>query len=310
MARQRWTAERVTDQSGRTAVITGANTGVGFHTAEMLARRGAAVVLACRDANRAARAVARIRDVAPKSQVSTLPLDLASLSSVREAADRLHAMCPRVDLLINNAGLGWLPLSSTADGFETHLGVNHLGHFAFTGLVLDLIRDIPGARIVTISSPAHRSGRLDLDDLQLESGYRRPAAYARSKLANLLFTYELQRRLEASDAAAISLAAHPGAARTEFNRSMPVLFRGPSWGLSRPITHPAQQGALSILRAATDPDAKGAEYYAPSGLAEFRGHPVRRTTSEESQDIDLQQRLWTVSEQLTKVSYDFVPSNG
>lgn len=309
MAQHRWTAERIADQTGRTALITGANTGVGFHTAESLARRGATVVLACRDAERAEQAAARIRGTAPRSRVVTLPLDLAALSSVRAAADQLHTMCSELDLLINNAGVMWAPPGRTRDGFETHLGINHLGHFAFTGLVLDLLRDTPGARIVTVTSPAHRSAQLDFDDLRFTRRYRPAAAYARSKLANLLHAHELQRRLVASGSALLSVAAHPGAARTELNRSMPALFRGPSWGLWRPFTHTAQHGALPILRAATDPEARGGEYYAPSGPGEFSGHPVVRSSSPGSHGTGAQRTLWEASEQLTGVPYDLGPSD-
>jgi NAD(P)-dependent dehydrogenase (short-subunit alcohol dehydrogenase family) len=301
----RWTAADIPDLNGRIAIVTGANTGVGFETARLLAEHGAIVVLACRDRDKAAIAATRIGRGA-----QTLRLDLTSLASVRQAAAELHDHHPKLDLLINNAGVMRTPHERTEDGFEIQFGTNHLGHFAFTGLVLDLLRDVEGARIVTVASPAHRQvgGGIDFTDLQSERRYRRGTAYGRSKLANLLFTYELQRRLENSGAKAVSLAAHPGGARTELNRNMPLytLARGSSWGIWRPITHPASVGALSLVRAAADPDARGGEYYGPAGRLEFKGLPVRRDSSAESHDPELQRRLWQESVKLTAVSYDIV----
>jgi NAD(P)-dependent dehydrogenase (short-subunit alcohol dehydrogenase family) len=298
----------VGSQEGRTAVVTGANTGVGFETAAVLAQRGATVVLACRDRDRARAAADRIGQASQGARVTILPLDLASLASVRAAADQLRAEHPRVDLLINNAGVMRALYARTRDGFELQLGTNHLGHFAFTGLVLEALLPVSGSRIVTVTSLVHRQGRIDFADLQSERRYRRPVAYAQSKLANLLFTYELQRRLAAAGAGTIALAAHPGVSRTELNRHLPPGFRGRSWGLARPITHPAAIGALSLLRAAVDPAARGGEYYCPEGRLEFRGYPVRRETSAASHDVTLQRRLWAESERLTGVTYPLSPS--
>jgi NAD(P)-dependent dehydrogenase (short-subunit alcohol dehydrogenase family) len=301
---ERQAIARLPTETPWTAVITGANSGVGFETAKALAGGGARVVLACRDVSRANEAAARIRTVVPGAALQVVRLDLASLGSVREAADKLRAELDHIDVLVNNAGLMRAPYSRSADGFELHLGTNHLGHYAFTGLVLDRLRSKPGSRVITITSPAHRQGRVDFDDLQSERGYRPAAAYAQSKLANLLFAYGLQRRLSTAGAKTISLAAHPGGARTELNRHMSFLFRGPSWGLARPITQSAQMGAQPVLRAALDPDAQGGEYYAPSGRMEFKGLPERREPSPLSHDRDLQDRLWEVSEQLTGVAYN------
>jgi NAD(P)-dependent dehydrogenase (short-subunit alcohol dehydrogenase family) len=302
---RRWTEHHLRDQTGRTVVVTGANTGVGFQTAAALARHGAVVVLACRDRTRAETAADRIRAAAPQARIATQELDLASLSSVRTAADALRARYPRIDVLINNAGVMWQPRGRTADGFETHFGINHLGHFAFTGLLLDRIRAVAGSRIVTVSSPAHKQGRIAFDDLQSEHRYRHVAAYAQSKLANLMFSYELQRRLTAGSAPTISLAAHPGGARSELNRNMPVLFRGRLWGPALLITHSVEKGALPILRAATDPTALGGQYYGPDGWNEFKGHPTLLTSTDRSHDTESQRRLWEESERLTGVSYRF-----
>jgi NAD(P)-dependent dehydrogenase (short-subunit alcohol dehydrogenase family) len=303
---KQWTSSDVGQQQGRTAVITGANTGVGFETAKVLAEHGAVVVLACRDLDKAARAATRIQAATPHASVTTLRLDLASLASVRTAAAQLRASHPRLDLLVNNAGVMRPPYMRTEDGFELQFGTNHLGHFALTGLLLDRLLAVPGSRVVTVTSPAHRQGRIDFDDLHSEQRYRPMAAYAQSKLANLLFTYELQRRLAQARAATVALAAHPGGARTELNRHMPALAlaRGPSWGIWRLITQSPQMGALSILRAAVDPDAHGGDYYAPGGLFEYKGYPTRLVSSARVLDVNVQHRLWQVSEQLTGVTFE------
>ena len=300
----------IPDQSGRTVIITGASAGVGRQTAVVLAEAGATVVLACRDLAKAAVVRDRIRATTPAARVDLTALDLASLGSVRDAAKQIAAEHERIDVLINNAGVMWAPRSTTADGFELHFGTNHLGHFALTGLLLDRLLPVDGSRIVTVASPAHRQGRIDFGDLQRERQYRKSAAYAQSKLANLLFTYELQRRLAAAGAATIALAAHPGGARSELNRNMPFLFRGAAWGLARPITHPVEIGALSILHAAVDPGVRAGEYYGPDGRFEFTGRPTRLESTPLSHDAAVQRRLWDASEQLTDVRYDALRVSG
>jgi NAD(P)-dependent dehydrogenase (short-subunit alcohol dehydrogenase family) len=286
-------------------VVTGASTGVGLEVAKIFAAKGAQVVLACRDAERARRAVTAVTARTPRARTDTIALDLASLASVRAAAADLRSRHPRVDVLINNAGVMWAPKSATTDGFETHFGTNHLGHFAFTGLVLDLLLPVADSRVVVLSSPAHRTGSLDFDDLGYDRRYRPIAAYGRSKLANLLFAQMLQARLASAGARTTAVAAHPGGARTELNRHMPLLFRGPSWGLARPITHAAEIGALSIARAAADPQVPGGAYVGPDGWHEFTGYPVLLQPSERALDTDLQRRLWRESERLTGVTYHF-----
>jgi NAD(P)-dependent dehydrogenase (short-subunit alcohol dehydrogenase family) len=298
------TASSIPDQSGRTAVVTGANSGVGFETAKALAERGAAVVLACRDVEKASDAASRIRAGVKDATLSILRLDLASLSSVRHAAADLRSRVGEVDLVINNAGVMRTPPAQTADGFELQFATNHLGHFAFTGLILDRLLPTPGSRVVTVTSPAHRQAQeTDFEDLRSPRLHSPARAYARSKLANLLFTYELQRRLAAAGRETVALAAHPGGSRTQLNRHLAAPFRGPSWGLARPITQPAATGALSILRAATDPDARAGDYWAPHGRMEFKGHPMRRESNELSHDRDLQAHLWSLSEQLTGITF-------
>jgi NAD(P)-dependent dehydrogenase (short-subunit alcohol dehydrogenase family) len=301
--RGRWTAADIPDQAGRTAIVTGANTGLGFETASALAGAGATVVLACRDVQKGGKAAARIREQAPRGSVSVQRLDLASLASVREAAADLLASHPRLDLLINNAGLMMPPYGRTADGFELQFGTNHLGHFALTGLLLDRLLAAPDARVVTVSSMAHRFGAIDFDDLQWERGYRLMAAYGRSKIANLMFTYELQRRLAQHGERAIAVAAHPGASATELSRHL----LGPIQALSNVVegvfVQGAAMGALPTLRAATDPCVRGGEYYGPSGMFEMRGFPKLVGSSSRSRDVAVQGRLWQESERLTGVAY-------
>ncbi|GII77176.1 short-chain dehydrogenase [Sphaerisporangium rufum] len=296
-------------------LVTGANSGIGFETARVLAARGATVVLAGRDQARLSTAVTRLRDAAPDAKAAPLTLDLASLASVRAAAAEFHHRWDRLDLLINNAGLMIPPYGRTSDGFESQFGVNHLGHFALTGLLLDRLLGTPGSRIVTVSSNGHRRGTIDFDDLHAERRYRPMAAYAQSKLANLLFTYELQDRLAANRATTIAVAAHPGAARTRLMRHSPWHFRFVVSGHTRMLfswlIQDEEAGALPTLRAATDPATRGGEYYGPDGWKEFTGrHPVPVSSSPRSHDTGLRRRLWQESERLTGVHYEFAPVTG
>jgi NAD(P)-dependent dehydrogenase (short-subunit alcohol dehydrogenase family) len=302
-----WSAQDVGDQHGRIAVITGANSGLGLETARELAAHGATVVLAGRDAGRTAEAAAGIRSAQPGAQVETAELDLASLESVRKAAADLTARFPRLDLLINNAGVMFPPYSLTKDGFELQFGTNHLGHFALTGLLMDTLLAVPGSRVVTVASNGHRAGRMNFSDLQSAKHYERHSAYGRSKLANLMFTYELQRRLSAAGAQTMALAAHPGTARTNLTRNMSALANAALSTRFRPVNSWLVQdpalGVLPVLRAATDPAAIGGTYYGPNGFLQFTGHPVVVTSSGRSQNKETQRRLWVESEQLTQVSY-------
>ena len=311
---RRWTAADVPDQSGRTAVVTGASAGVGLETARVLAGHGATVVLACRDLGKAGQAADRIRAAAGAgaASVRVVHLDLASLASVRAAASEIRASCPRLDLLINNAGVMTPPYQRTADGFELTFATNHLGHFALTGLLLEPLLATPGSRIVTVSSGGHTGGVMNFDDLQFERGYHATHAYWQSKLANLLFTYELQGRLESAAAASIALAAHPGVVSTGLWRTSSRLERA----LISPrlrmlnfwIAHSAQLGALPTLRAAVDPSARGGEYYGPRGRF-GAGYPALAQSSARSHDAAAQRRLWEVSELLTGVTHRLpVPS--
>jgi NAD(P)-dependent dehydrogenase (short-subunit alcohol dehydrogenase family) len=300
---EKWTEGNVPDQRGRVAVVTGANTGLGFDTARVLAERGACVVLAVRDTEKGKQAAARIAATAPGADVSVQRLDLSSLDSVRTAAAELRGRYAGLDLLINNAGVMYTPRQKTADGFDLQFGTNHLGHFALTGLLLDRLASVPGSRIVTVSSLGHRiRAAIHFDDLQFDRSYDRVKAYGQSKLANLLFTYELQRRLAAAGAPTVALAAHPGGSDTELGRHAPAPLRL-LLPLARPLMQSAAQGALPTLRAATDPAALGGQYYGPDGLGELRGSPRVVKSSAQSHDVQIQRRLWAVSEELTGVSF-------
>jgi NAD(P)-dependent dehydrogenase (short-subunit alcohol dehydrogenase family) len=300
-----WGAADIPDQHGRTAVITGANSGIGLEAARYLAGRGARVVLACRDEGKAGAAAAAIAAEVPGAAAETVALDLSSLESVRSAAAEIRSRYPRVDLLVNNAGVMMPPLSRTTDGFELQFGTNHLGHFALTGLVLPSLLAVPGSRVVTVSSNGHKVGRIHFDDLQWEHGYRRMGAYAQSKLANLLFTYELQRRLAAAGpgadgATTIAVAAHPGTSDTALVRHLPAFAQ---LGSRLAPNQGAAMGSLPTLRAATDPAVAGGDYYGPAGFGEFAGPPRLVRSSSRSHDEAVQRRLWAVSEELTGVTF-------
>jgi NAD(P)-dependent dehydrogenase (short-subunit alcohol dehydrogenase family) len=301
----KWTTSDIPDQSGRVAVITGANTGLGYETALALAERGAHVVLAVRNLDKGKDAAARITAAAPHADVALQELDLTSLESIRAAAGQLRGAHDRIDLLINNAGVMSTPKGTTKDGFELQFGTNHLGHFALTGLLLDRMLPVAGSRVVTVSSIGHRiRAGIHFDDLQWERGYNRDAAYGQAKLANLLFTYELQRRL-APHGTTIAAAAHPGFSRTELTRNLPPLL-GRVFSVVVPlVAQDAATGALPQLRAATDPGVLGGQYYGPDGFTETRGHPKVVASSAKSHDVDVQRRLWAVSEELTGVVYPF-----
>ncbi|MBO0866409.1 MAG: SDR family NAD(P)-dependent oxidoreductase [Mycobacterium sp.] len=301
---RKWSEVDVPDQRGRIAIVTGANTGIGYHTAAVLARHGAHVVLAVRNLEKGNAALARIVAAHPKTDVTLQELDLSSLDSVRSAADTLRASYPRIDLLINNAGVMYTPKQVTADGFEMQFGTNHLGHFALTGQLLDHMLKVRGSRVVTVSSMGHRiRAKIHFDDLQWEHGYDRVGAYGQSKLANLLFTYELQRRLADAKHNTVAVAAHPGGSNTELTRHLPAVFKPPLALLGPVLFQSPAMGALPTLRAATDPEVEGGQYYGPDGLAEQRGHPKLVSSSGQSHDEELQHRLWTVSEELTGVRF-------
>ncbi|MCT9087798.1 oxidoreductase [Streptomyces sp. ASQP_92] len=303
---QGWSAQDIPDQGGRTAVVTGANSGIGLVAARELARRGARVVLACRSEARGRQAEARVRDEVPGAEAEFRRLDLADLSSVRDFA----ATFPyeRLDLLINNAGVMALPYGRTADGFETQFGVNHLGHFALTGLLLPRLRAAGAARVVSVSSGMHALANIDLRDLNSERGYRRWVAYGRSKTANLLFIHEFARRLRAAGSDVVAAAAHPGYAATNLQtqgvrmegrrRAERVVALG-----NRVLAQPAEDGALPTLYAATAPGVGPDSFTGPS-LMMWRGAPARSWRAKWTLNDVAGERLWEASERLTSVTYD------
>jgi NAD(P)-dependent dehydrogenase (short-subunit alcohol dehydrogenase family) len=294
-----WTVNDIPDQTGKIVIVTGANSGLGFEDTRALAKKGAAVIMACRSTDKAEDAARQIRAEYPAADLTIMQLDLANLDSVRQFAQEFTQRYKTLNLLINNAGVMALPQRrATADGFEMQFGTNHLGHFALTGLLMPLVACTPGARVVSVSSGAHRMGRINFDDLQWEKSYGRWPAYGQSKLANLLFTYELQRRFEAAGTDAIAVAAHPGYANTHLQRHSG--FFGVT---NRFFAQSQEMGALPTLYAATMLDVKGGEYFGPGGLFYMRGYPERTDSNKRSHDQAVAARLWSVSEELTGVHY-------
>jgi NAD(P)-dependent dehydrogenase (short-subunit alcohol dehydrogenase family) len=302
---EKWTADRIPEQSGRLAVVTGANSGLGLITARELARKGARVVLACRNTEKGADALRQIEAEVPGVQATVWALDLGSLESVRAFVERYRSEHDGLDLLINNAGVMAPPRRETADGFELQLGTNHLGHFALTAQLIGAMEGRSDARVVTLSSGAHRMGRIDFDDLQRERGYSRWRAYGQSKLANLLFAMELDRRLRAAGSAVKSLAAHPGYAATNLQSAAPPLLdRIVMVVTNHLIAQSAEMGALPTLYAATEPGLEGGMYIGPDGKGEHRGYPTPFGMTSAARDEEVAARLWTVSEELTGVHFE------
>ena len=301
----KWTADQIPDQRGRMAVVTGANSGLGLVTARELARAGARVVLGCRNTDKGRSAGDEIRSAAPDASIEVGALDLGSLQSVRTFAEWFRSEHEQLDLLINNAGLMAPPRGVTVDGFELQFGTNHLGHFALTGLLLGAMEGREDARVVTLSSGAHRMGRIAFDDLQGERRYRRWRAYGQSKLANLMFALELDRRLRAARSSVKSLGAHPGYAATNLQSTAPPMVDRLVMAVSnRLVAQSADMGALPTLYAATFPGLEGGRYIGPDGIAEQRGHPKAVAPSKAARNEPAARRLWTVSEELTGVNYE------
>jgi NAD(P)-dependent dehydrogenase (short-subunit alcohol dehydrogenase family) len=300
-----WRARDIPDLTGRRAIVTGANSGLGFQTALELARHGASVLMTSRSATSGDDALGRVRDAAPDAEISCRRLDLADLGSVREFADSNTAP---IDILVNNAGVMAIPPRRTADGFEMQLGTNHLGHFALTGLLLPALLSGRGARVVTVSSTVHRAGSMNFDDLMSEQSYRPWQAYAQSKLANLLFMRELDRRVRAAGLDLVSVAAHPGYASTNLQSVGPRMAQRRLTGVvmkfgNLVLGQSAANGALPQLYAATAPGVRGGDYYGPRGLAEQRGLPKKVSMSANARDDSAALRLWERSVLLTGVQF-------
>jgi NAD(P)-dependent dehydrogenase (short-subunit alcohol dehydrogenase family) len=298
----RWTPDDMPDQTGRTALVTGANSGLGFQTTLGLARRGARVLMACRNPAKAETALGLVRTEVPGAAVELVALDLASLASVEEAAEDVRSRVPHLDLLVNNAGVMAVPEGRTVDGFEVQFGTNHLGHFALTGRVLPLLLAADAPRVVTVSSGAHAIGTLHFDDLHAEKRYDRWRRYGMSKLANLLFSSELQRR---AGGRVLSAAAHPGYAATHLQEGQgQAVFEALMRVGNRVLAQSDIQGAWPSLYAATMPDVAGDSYYGPH-LMGLRGHPVPTWRTAAAKSTEDARKLWDVSEELTKVVYAF-----
>ena len=303
-----WTPDAISDLSGKTIVVTGGNSGIGYEAALQFARKHAEVVLACRSIPKAQSAADTIIASQPGAKVQVMELDLSSLASIRSFADAFHQRHPRLDVLCNNAGVMAIPYRTTVDGFEMQFGTNHLGHFALTGLLMDRILATEGSRVVNVSSGAHRMGSIRFDDLQWKNNYRKWSAYGQSKLANLLFTFELQRHLERAGSKTISVACHPGYAATNLQSAGPRM-QGSSlmesvMALGNTLfSQSAAMGALPTVYAATSPEVHGGDYIGPDGLAELWGQPKKVGCSTAARDTASAAKLWETSEQLTKVHY-------
>jgi len=310
----KWTADDIPDQHDRVAVITGANSGLGLCSARELARHGAQVVLACRSPERGAAALAEVESVATGAAPTLLALDLADLSSVERAAGELAGSVEQIDILLNNAGVMALPRTRTVDGFEAQFGTNHLGHYALTGRLLPLLLAAPSARVVTTSSSAHRMGKMHWDDLNWDKGYQKWPAYGQSKLANLLFTMELDRRAKAHEVPLLSVAGHPGYASTHLQAAGPEMAGNGFMvrvmeATNNLVAQPAEMGALPQLYAATMDGVAGGEYYGPGGLMEVRGHPKKVQATRPAYGTEEAAKLWAHSQELTGVIYDWAPAH-
>jgi len=306
----RWTSAEIDDLSGRVAVVTGANSGLGFETSAALAAHGATVVMASRSAERLEKAIADVKRRQSDALVEPLILDLASLASIRDAAEETLAAHPQLDLLIDNAGVMAIPRAETVDGFEMQLGTNHLGHFALTGLLLPAMVRQSGSRVVVVTSQARHIGRIDLDDLHGRNRYGRWAAYGQSKLANLMFARELDRRLRTAEAETIALAAHPGYAATNL-QSGSNWFQNTYYAIGNTLfAQPAASGAWPQLYAATAPGVHGGELYGPGQAGGTRGCPKRDKIEARARNADVARRLWEASVAATGVAYDVLAAPG
>jgi len=299
MKAQKWDINDIADQTGRVAIVTGSNSGIGFATARALAVKNATVIMAVRNEGKGEEAAAKIRSESQNADVHVMKLDLSDLTSIRTFTDEFKAKYSRLDLLINNAGVMVPPYSKTAEGFELQMGTNHLGHFALTGLLIDLIKQAPNSRVVNVSSLAHTMGKLDFDDLNWETRkYKKWQAYGASKIANLYFTYGLQKKLGNGTSNVTVAAAHPGWTATELQRHSPLTST-----LNFFFAQNTSMGALPTLYAATAPDVKGGDFFGPSGFKEMKGYPKKVASNPLSHDAEIAKRLWAVSENLTGIKF-------
>lgn len=300
MSKKKWDSTNIPDQKGRVAIVTGSSSGIGYETARALAEKNATVIIAVRNMQKGNVAADKILGLHQNADVEVMELDLANLESIRKFVAAFKNNFSRLDLLINNAGVMMPPYSQTADGFELQFGTNHLGHFALTGLLLDLIKATPDSRIVNVSSTGHNFGDLDFDDLNWEKRpYKKMKSYADSKIANLYFTYELQKRMDGNDGNPLITAAHPGWTATELQRHAGFI-RFLNNFFSQDIT----MGALPTLYAAIAPDVISGDYYGPSGWREQKGYPKKVKSNELSYNEEIARKLWEISEELTGVKFN------
>ena len=306
MNKQNWTLKNIPDLTGKTIIVTGANTGLGFEAVKVFARNGANVVMACRSVEKGEMARKQLVRLYPSSIIQFMQLDLADLQSIHSFADTFRKSHAHLDVLLNNAAVKIVPYSLTHDGFESQMGVNHLGHFALTGILLDVLKKSPKSRVVNVSSLTYRQGRMDFGNLIFENpkDYSPMKAYGRSKLSNLLFTFELQRFFDSKGIDCMAVAAHPGISKT--NNSMEaesnLLMKFYQLSVSY-IVQPASMGALPEIRASVDPSVKAGEYYGPGGVLELSGYPVLVQPKSIALDMESAHNLWEISERLTKVKY-------
>lgn len=301
MSKDKWNSNDVPDQNGRVAVVTGASSGIGYETARVLAEKNAKVIIAVRNLYKGEKAAEKIKTRHEKADLVIMELDLANLKSVKQFAESFKKEYEQLDLLINNAGVMIPPYSKTTDGFELQFGTNHLGHFALTGLLLDLLKKTAGSRIVNVSSMAHTQGNINFDDLNWGKRTYAPwNAYGDSKIANLYFTYELNRKMDSADKTPLVVAAHPGVTATDLQRHSGLVSF-----LSNLFAQKIEMGALPTLYAAVAPDVKSGDYFGPSGFKEIRGYPKKVESNALSHDTTIANKLWDISEKLTGIPYNF-----
>lgn len=296
---KKWDLDHVNFQPGKIAVVTGANSGIGYETTMGLASKNVEVIMACRDLRKAELARTRLLEKYPNTQIKPMVLDLTSLTSVKKFAEQFRKQYNKLDLLINNAGIMMSPYTVTEDGFENQFATNFIGHFALTGLLIPLLTKTPGSRIVTLTSLSYKWAQIEFDDLHARKGYSKRKAYGQSKRACLIFTYELQRRISASGYNTISLAAHPGLAKTNLDQYFPALIRP----LGNLFLQSAKKGALPVLYAALSMDVKGGDFIGPDGFQQIRGYPTTVEADEYSRNKEVAKHLWKVSEEMTGVYY-------
>ncbi len=308
MSKEKWRLENMPDLTGKVIIVTGGNSGLGFESVKAFAGKGAEVILTSRSTEKGEAAKLEILKNTPGGKITVMELDLMDFASIKKFANSFKEKYDKLDVLLNNAGIMTTPYFLTKDGLEAQNGTNHFGHFALTGQLLDLIKKTPGSRVVNVSSNAHKYGKMDFGNLLFENGngYTPMKSYSRSKLANLLFTYELQRAFMANDIESIAVAAHPGASRTNLGRFLEnKWWFKPVFSLMVPFTQDQAQGALPQIRTAVDPKVKGGDYYGPSGFGEMKGDPVLVKSNEASHHRADAWKLWEESEKLTGINYNF-----